>query len=176
MPRLSRAVRERNETAIRTAMARLLEGHIPPSGGCDLKTLAAEAGVTRTGFYPKGNRPGPYQHLAEEFNRRLKALQDNGTNPDPRDAQIARLKTENMTLKARLATTQAEATQLTAFKRLALSRLAAQHDELDRLRTAQPETAAPDNIRQLTKARSQGHIAHRTHKPALATDPEEARQ
>jgi hypothetical protein len=41
------------------------------------------AGVTRTGFYPKKNRdgssrPGPYQHLAEEFSRRLLALEAAG--------------------------------------------------------------------------------------------------
>lgn len=45
---------------------------LPARGGCDLKTLAREAGVARTGFYartdPQGNqRPGPYQHLAESF-------------------------------------------------------------------------------------------------------------
>ncbi|MGC5412030.1 hypothetical protein ACPXCX_51550, partial [Streptomyces sp. DT225] len=45
---------------------------LPPGGKTDLKTLAAVAGVTRTGFYPKKNRdgtprPGAYQHLAKEF-------------------------------------------------------------------------------------------------------------
>jgi AcrR family transcriptional regulator len=48
---ISSAERRRNEEAIRAAMDRLLRGDLPPGGGCDLKTLAAEAGVTRTAFY-----------------------------------------------------------------------------------------------------------------------------
>ena len=61
----------------------------PPGGKCDLKALAAAAGVSRTAFYPKKNRdgttrPGPYQHLAEEFDRRLRALQETGQIVDPR--------------------------------------------------------------------------------------------
>ncbi|MFB8777954.1 hypothetical protein [Streptomyces broussonetiae] len=79
MARISDETRTRNEQAIRAAMDRMLRGELPPGGKCDLKTLAAEAGVTRTGFYPKKNRdgterPGPYQHLGEEFERRLRAL------------------------------------------------------------------------------------------------------
>ena len=144
MPRLSEATRQRNEAAVRAAMTRLLEGHIPAGGGCNLKTLAAEAGITRTGFYPKGDRPGPYQHLADEFHRRLKTLQDTGTNPDPRDAQITRLRTDNTTLKNRLTAAQAAIVELTTFKQLALSRLTAQHDEITRLRS--PATG-PANLR-----------------------------
>ncbi|WP_225812181.1 hypothetical protein [Streptomyces spinosus] len=49
----------RKEEAIRAAMDRLLRGELPPGGRCNLKTLAAEAGVTRTGFYPK---KGPRRH------------------------------------------------------------------------------------------------------------------
>jgi hypothetical protein len=76
MTRLTEQDKARNEQAIRAAMDRLLRGDLPPGGRCDLKTLATEAGVTRTGFYPKNNRdgtarPGPYQHLAEEFERRF---------------------------------------------------------------------------------------------------------
>ncbi|GAB3474365.1 hypothetical protein GCM10027521_02700 [Amycolatopsis cihanbeyliensis] len=71
-------------------MDRLLGGNLPSRGGCDLKTLASEAGVPRTGFYsrtdPQGNqRPGHYQHLAEEIQRRLAALREAGTIPDPRE-------------------------------------------------------------------------------------------
>jgi hypothetical protein len=92
MGRLSDGTRKHYEEAIRAAMDRLLRGEIPPGGRCDLRTLAAEAGVTRTGFYAKGDRPGPYQHLAEEFERRLSALQIAGKIPDPRDDQITRLR------------------------------------------------------------------------------------
>jgi hypothetical protein len=58
-----------------------MAGHIPPGGGCDRTTLAVEAAVNRTGFYPEGNRPGPYQHLAEEFNRRLKLCKTTDRTP-----------------------------------------------------------------------------------------------
>ncbi|MEU7551507.1 hypothetical protein AB0B01_03940 [Streptomyces sp. NPDC044571] len=148
MARISDETRTRNEQAIRAAMDRLLRGDLPSGGKTDLKTLAAEAGVTRTGFYPKKNRdgttrPGPYQHLAEEFERRLKALQDAGDIPDPRDGQIARLKADNNGLRERLAQRDATIAELTEFKTLAVSRLAAQHDEIQRLRRALQQ---PENI------------------------------
>lgn len=88
MGRISDTDRSRNEEAIRAAMDRLLRGELPPGGRCDLKTLAAEAGVTRTGFYPKKDRDGslrkgPYQHLGDEFVRRLAALREPGRFPTP---------------------------------------------------------------------------------------------
>ncbi|MGW5317893.1 hypothetical protein [Nocardia thailandica] len=106
------------------------EGDLPPGRGCDVKTLAAEAGVTRTAFYPKKNRdgtthPGPYQHLAEEFERRLRALQAAGHVTDPRIEQIERRKAQVAGLKERLAKRDETVAELTAFKSLAVSRLAA---------------------------------------------------
>ncbi|MGA5420552.1 hypothetical protein [Streptomyces lavendulocolor] len=138
MGRISDTDRTRNEEAIRAAMDRLLRGDLPPGGRCDLKTLAAEAGVTRTGFYPKKDRDGsvregPYQHLGDEFVRRLAALREAGEAVDPRDAQIERLKAQNAELKDRVADRDKTVQELTAFKKLALSRLAAQHDEIRRL-------------------------------------------
>jgi hypothetical protein len=67
MGRITDQDRQHNETAIRAAMDRLLAGGLPEDSRRDIKTLAAMAGVTRTGFYPKKNRdgssrPGPYQH------------------------------------------------------------------------------------------------------------------
>ncbi|MET8249285.1 hypothetical protein ABZV31_35895 [Streptomyces sp. NPDC005202] len=136
-------------------MDRLLRGDLPPGGKCDLKTLALESGVTRTGFYPKKNRdgiirPGPYQHLAEEFERRLAALQEAGEIVDPRAAQIERLKVQVAELKERLAKRDATVAELTAFKKLALSRLAAQHDEIQRLRE---QAATASNVRRLSAGR-----------------------
>ncbi|MET8563215.1 hypothetical protein ABZV75_22460 [Streptomyces flaveolus] len=156
MPRISDTERARNEEAIRAAMDRLLRGELPPGGKCDLKTLAAEAGVTRTGFYPKKNRdgttrPGPYQHLGEEFERRLKAQRDAGEAPDPRTAQIERLKAQVTELKERLAKRDEALAELTAFKTLAVSRLTAQHEEIERLRE---QAAAVGNVRRLPAARS----------------------
>ncbi|MFR9795344.1 hypothetical protein ACL02U_05450 [Streptomyces sp. MS06] len=150
MGRLTAETRARNEEAIRAAMDRLLAGAIPPGGGCDLKTLAVEAGVTRTGFYPKGDRPGPYQHLAEEFERRVKDAQAAGIVTDPRAAQIERLKAQVAELKERAAERDADLAELTAFKTLAISRLAAQHEEIERLRE---QAAAVGNVSRLPAAR-----------------------
>ncbi|HEV2633811.1 MAG TPA: hypothetical protein VGX23_01620 [Actinocrinis sp.] len=136
MPRITDETRAHNEAAIRAAMDRLLRGQIPPGGKCDLKTLAAEAGVPRTGFYPKGARPGPYQDLAAEFERRLELLRQTGQAPDPREAQITRLKVTVEELRARVSARDEAIEELTAFKTLAISRLAAQHEEIGRLRTA----------------------------------------
>jgi hypothetical protein len=134
MGRLDQQTRRRNEAAIRAAMDRLLHGDIPPGGGCDLKTLALQAGVPRTGFYGKDGRPGPYQHLAGEFERRLRSLQEAGEVTDRRDAQIARLKAENARLRERLTDQETVIAELGAFKTRAISRLAAQHAETERLR------------------------------------------
>jgi hypothetical protein len=156
MGRISDSDRARKEDAIRAAMDRLLHGEIPPGGKCDLKTLALESGVTRTGFYPKKNRdgtarPGPYQHLAEEFERRLTALRQAGEIVDPRAAQIERLKAQVADLKDRVAKRDEAVAELTAFKTVAVSQLAAQHDEITRLRE---QAAALGNVRRLPAARS----------------------
>lgn len=128
--RLSAQQRHHNETRIRAAMDRLLRGDIPPGGKCDIKTLAREAGVDRTAFY--GSRP--YAHLREEFEARLTAIRQTGDSPDPRNAQINRLMTEVATLRQRLARRDETISELTDFRTEALARLAAQHDEITRLR------------------------------------------
>lgn len=147
MARLTETDKARNEAAIRAAMDRILAGDLPPGGKADLKTLAAAAGVTRTGFYPKKNRdgtprPGPYQHLAEEFERRLQELRAAGEIVDPRDAQVDRLKQQVAELKERVATRDEQLAELTEFKVLAISRLAAQYDEIERLRTQVAENSS----------------------------------
>jgi hypothetical protein len=139
--RITAAQRIANENRIRAAMDRLLRGEIPPGGRCDVKTLATEAGVDRTAFY--GDRP--YSHLREEFEARLHTLQQQGTVPDTRLAQITRLKAENTALRQRLTERDETIAELTAFRTEALSRLAAQHDEITRLRTASPAA----NVRRL---------------------------
>ncbi|MER6029809.1 hypothetical protein [Streptomyces sp. NPDC001851] len=116
-----------------------MSGSLPPGGKTALKTLAAVAGVTRTGFYPKKNRdgtprPGAYQHLAEAFERRVHELQQAGKVVDPREARIERLKAEREELKRRVADRDQLVEQLTGFKQLAISRPAAQHEEIERLR------------------------------------------
>ncbi|MEU2785665.1 MULTISPECIES: hypothetical protein [unclassified Streptomyces] len=114
-----------------------------------------ESGVNRTGFYPKKNRdgttrPGPYQHLAEEFECRLTALRQAGEIVDPRAAQIERLKAQVDELKDRVAKRDEALAELTAFKTAAISQLAAQHDEITRLRE---QAATLGNVRRLPAAR-----------------------
>jgi hypothetical protein len=140
--RLTAEQRHHNETRIRTTMDRLLRGEIPPGGKCNIKTLARESGIDRTAFY--GNRP--YAHLREEFENRLAAIRQASETPDPRDAQINRLKTEVATLRQRLARRDETISELTDFRTEALARLAAQHDEITRLRTHSDGAA---NLRRL---------------------------
>lgn len=146
MARITDADRTRNEAAVRAAMERLLRGDLPPGGKYDLKTLASLAGVTRTSFYPKKHRDGtprhgPYQHLAEEFERRLQELQDAGEIIDPRDAQVDRLKKQVVELKKRISIRDERLAELTEFRTLAISRLGAQHDEIERLRAQVAQTS-----------------------------------
>jgi hypothetical protein len=144
--RISAAQRVQNENRIRSAMDRLLRGEIPPGGGCDIKTLASHAGVDRTAFY--GNRP--YAHLRVEFERRLQQLQQAGQIPDPKTAQIERLKAEIDKLRSRLAQADTTIKELADLRTQALARIAAQHEEIQRLRTApNPNT----NITRLPPAR-----------------------
>lgn len=128
--RLSQQQRLDNDAKIRAVMNRLLNGDMPPGGKVDVKTLAREAGIDRTAFY--GSRP--YARLREEFEQRLQGLTQAGEQPDPRDAQVTRLKDEIARLKERLAQSAATITELTHSRAQALARLAAQHDEITRLR------------------------------------------
>jgi chromosome segregation ATPase len=129
--RISADQRQQNEIRIRAAIDRLLSGDIPPGGKCDIKTLAREAEVDRAAFY--GTRP--YAHLREEFEKRLQSRHQSGDIPDRRDAQITRLKDEITTLRQRLADRDTTISTLRDLKDQALARLAAQHDEITRLRT-----------------------------------------
>ena len=99
-------------------------------------------GVDRTAFY--GTRP--YAHLRTEFEQRLEQLRNAGERPDPRDAQVARLKDEIDRLKERLAQSDATTSELTGFRDQALARLAAQHHEITRLRR---ETHLAAGVRRL---------------------------
>jgi hypothetical protein len=135
--RISAGQRQQNEARIRAAIDRLLAGDIPSGGKCDIKTLAREAAVDRAAFY--GTRP--YAHLREEFEARLQVRQQAGDVPDRRDAQIARLKDEIATLRQRLADRDTTITILNGFRDQALARLAAQHDEIARLRTQNKRAA-----------------------------------
>jgi hypothetical protein len=145
--RISAQQRQHNQVRIRAAMDRLLRGDIPIGGGCDVTTLAREAGVDRTAFY--GTRP--YAHLREEFEQRLQALQRHGEHPDPRDSQVHRLKTTIDTLQQRITRYEQTTAEAAQFRQQVLSRLAAQHDEITRLRAALERAS---NVRRLPTAHS----------------------
>jgi hypothetical protein len=130
--------RQQTEARIRAAADRLLRGDLPPGGRCDIKTLARTAGVSRAAIYRT------YPHLKDEFEQRLARARAAGQVTDPRDAQVARLRQETQELRQRLASRDAAIAELAEFKTLALSRLAAQHDELQRL---QAQAARPGNLR-----------------------------
>ncbi|MBV9448453.1 MAG: hypothetical protein JO345_21420 [Streptosporangiaceae bacterium] len=135
---ISPAQRRQTEDSIRAAIDRLLRGQIPPGGACDVTTLASEAGISRAALYRS------YGHLKTEFTRRLTQMQADGHLPDPRAAQIVRLKDENTQLRERLRASEQQIAELTEFRTTAISRLAAQHDEIIQLRRA---LAAHSNVR-----------------------------
>ncbi|MBW4719803.1 hypothetical protein [Saccharothrix obliqua] len=141
--RITEQQRRQNEDRIRAASDRLLRGEIPPGGGCDVKTLAKEAGVTRAALY------STYLHLKEEFEARRDRMHEAGEVTDPRAAQIERLKEHVAELKKRVADRDSEITALKEFRTTAVSRLAAQHDEITRLRTA---LAGHSNVRGLSRS------------------------
>lgn len=94
---------------------------------------------------------GHWRHFRVEFERRVQALQDVGEIPDHREAQIARLKTENSKLRERLAASEQTVTELADFRGQALARLAAQHEESVRLREA---AAGTTQVRRLPTPRT----------------------
>jgi chromosome segregation ATPase len=138
--RITDQQRRATEQRIRAAMDRLLRGDIPPASGCDIKTLAREAGVARNSLYTT------YTHLKDEFDARRARLNDVGDTPDSRQARITRLSEQVAALKQRIADRDATIADLTAFRTAAVSRLAAQHDEILRLRQ---QIASHANVRTL---------------------------
>lgn len=129
--------RQHTEARIRAATDRLLDGAVPVGGKCDVKTLAVEAGISRAALYRT------YPHLKQEFEQRLSRLRTTGVHPDPRDARIARLTDDTTKLRTRVADLERQLTAATASQVTAISRLAAQHQEIQRLRRA---LANPTNV------------------------------
>lgn len=126
--RLTQEQRRITEDRIRAAMDRLLRGDLPPGGKCDVKTLAAQSGVSRNLLYTT------YAALREEFEARRDQLTSAGEIIDKRDEQIARLKQARQGDLQRISELEDEIEVLKAFKGRALSQIAAQHDEIERLR------------------------------------------
>jgi hypothetical protein len=78
----------------------------------------------------------------------LRALRDAGQVPDPRQAQLTALKKTITDLTSRIARLDRTIAELAEFKATALSRLAAQHEEITRLR------AGTQNLRALPPPRT----------------------
>ena len=116
---ISDAQRHETEARIRAAANRLLNGEIPPGGKCDVKTLAAEAHVSRATLYRS------YLPLKLDFERRAARLRDVGQAPDPRETQIKRLQEENASLRARITELQETVAAFQRFETTAISQLAA---------------------------------------------------
>lgn len=144
--RVSDEQRRHAEQRIRAAAGALLRGEIPPGGKCDITTLAQQAGISRAAIYRS------YPHLKAEFEQQLARQRADGQAPDPRDSQITRLKTDNADLRQRILQKDTELSDLRQFRTLAASRLAAQHDEIHRLRAAAAR-APGTNIRDLASRR-----------------------
>lgn len=132
------------EARIRNAMRQLLAGPVPDGLKCDVKSLCTLAGVPRATLYRT------YPHLKAEFDRQRTAAQEAGQQPDPRLAQIERLKAEVATLRERLSRKNTELDALKEFQATALSRLAAQHDEIATLRR-QLDATPPASVRTLPR-------------------------
>ncbi|MGW5689022.1 hypothetical protein [Nonomuraea sp. NPDC003754] len=147
--RLTDEQRHLIEARIRAAMDRLLAGNLPAGRKCDIKTLAAEAGISRNSLYTT------YEHLKNEFEERKARLQADGQITDPRDAQIDRLKKVLERHRALLEEKEAELSELRAFKIQAISAIAAQYDELERLRR---QLSRPAKVAELQPSRSKGLI------------------
>ncbi|MFE9322511.1 hypothetical protein ACIHDR_24370 [Nocardia sp. NPDC052278] len=100
-----------------------------------VKTLGIEADVTRAALY------STYVHLEEEFERRRAELREAGVVTDPRDARIARLEEVIEKLRARIIEQDNVIAEHTSFWIQAVSQLAAEHDEIVRLRAALADDA-----------------------------------
>ena len=105
--RITAEHRAATEARVRAAIDRLLRGDLPSGGKCDVKTLAAEAGITRSALYTT------YQPLKDEFEQRRQRQRDTGATTDPRDAHIERLKQQAERLATRLADALRDAQDLT---------------------------------------------------------------
>jgi len=129
--RITASQRAANENRIRAAMDRLLRGEIPP-GRCDITTLVVEAGVNRTAFY--GTRP--HADLRASSNAAYGPSSRLAISPTRATRRSPASRPRFTGLKNRVVESTSTINQLTEFQTQALARLAAQHDEIIRLRAA----------------------------------------
>ncbi|MGW0081662.1 hypothetical protein [Streptomyces sp. NPDC003393] len=126
------------EARIQAAMEQLLSGDIPEGLRCDIKSLSTLSGIPRATLYRT------YPHLKREFEQRLGRLREASGEPDPRVAQISRLKEEVVQLRERISRMNQDLAERDEFRATAMSRLAAQHEEIISLRRQLSESTAGD--------------------------------
>lgn len=134
--KISAQQRTETEQRIRDAIELLVSPHRPGHLRCDVSTLAAQAGISRNTLY------SIYTDLRREFEQRRTAQH---TQPQAHHdiEQRAHVLSETVIrLKALLADRDRTIADLIAFRQLAISRLAAQHEEIIRLRIS-PSAGGP---------------------------------
>jgi hypothetical protein len=117
------------EVRIRAAIKQLTAGPIPSGLACDIKSLCILAAVPRATFYRT------YPHLKAEFEA---SRPTSPTDKNPAISPVDRPTTEINRLRDRIGQLNTQIAELTAFRALALSRLAAQHEEITTLRRRDP--------------------------------------
>lgn len=129
------------EDRIRAAIQTLLAGEIPIGMNRDITSLCALAGVPRATLYRT------YPHLKAIFEEQRSHLQDatHSTNTDAETRQ--KIRTEKDQLQLKLAAMTNKVHELEHFKSIALSRLAAQHEEILRLRSQHTKAGNMQRIR-----------------------------
>ncbi|MGX7671303.1 hypothetical protein [Plantactinospora sp. DSM 117369] len=94
---------------------------LPWTGSCAARSRPMAAATSQpwpsspASTAPPSTAPGPTP-ISAEFERRLRTLQQAGDQPDPRDAQITRLKTEITGLKNRVVESTSTINELTEFQ------------------------------------------------------------
>lgn len=134
------ADRSQVEDRIRAAIHTLLSDEIPTGMNRDITSLCALAGVPRATMYRT------YPHLKAIFEEQRSHLQDrvHSTNTDGETHR--KMRAEKDRLQLNLAKMTNKVQELEQFKSTALSRLAAQHEEILRLRSHQTKAINVQSI------------------------------
>lgn len=123
-----KADRLQAEERIRAAIKTLLGGEVPPGMNRDITSLCALSVVPRATMYRT------YPHLKAEFEEQRSRLYETASSPVHKAERHQELQSEKDRLQRKLAEMTSKVHELEDFKSTALSRLAAQHEEILRLR------------------------------------------
>ncbi|MDN5732505.1 MAG: hypothetical protein L0H14_11885 [Yaniella sp.] len=136
-----KANRSQIENRIRAAIQTLLAGEIPNGMNRDITSLCALAGVPRATMYRT------YPHLKAIFEEQRSHLQDAAPTTNADGETYQKIRSEKDKLQLKLATMTNKVHELENFKSTALSRLAAQHEEILRLRSQHTQGENVQSIR-----------------------------